>query len=48
MKVLERQRVGKSFGGNFIVYLIDDTPTSIAEAFASRMQMIGKKRAIIR
>ena len=35
MKVLERQRVGKSFGGNFIVYLIDDTPTSIAEAFAS-------------
>ena len=28
----KRRRVQKSFGDNFIVYLVDDTPTSIAEA----------------
>ena len=31
----KRQRVEKSFGNDFIVYLVDNTPTSIAEAFAS-------------
>ena len=31
----KRQRVEKSFGDDFIVYLIDDTPTTIAEAYAS-------------
>jgi hypothetical protein len=31
----KRQRVAKSFGDDFIVYLIDDTPTSISEAYAS-------------
>jgi hypothetical protein len=31
----KRQRVEKSFGNDFIVYLVDDTPTTIAEAFAS-------------
>ena len=31
----KRQRVSKSFGDDFIVYLVDDTPTSIAEAYAS-------------
>src|SRR4051812_25018517 len=31
----KRQRVGKSFGDDFIVYLVDNTPTTIAEAFAS-------------
>ncbi|WVZ83089.1 hypothetical protein U9M48_030269 [Paspalum notatum var. saurae] len=31
----KRQRVEKSFGNDFIVYLMDDTPTSISEAFAS-------------
>ena len=31
----KRQRVEKSFGDDFIVYLVDNTPTSIAEAFAS-------------
>jgi hypothetical protein len=31
----KRQRVEKSFGDDFIVYLVDDTPTTIAEAFAS-------------
>jgi hypothetical protein len=25
----------KTFGDDFIVYLVDDTPTAIAEAFAS-------------
>ncbi|WVZ74821.1 hypothetical protein U9M48_022948 [Paspalum notatum var. saurae] len=31
----KRQRVEKSFGNDFIVYLMDDTPTSISEAYAS-------------
>ena len=31
----KRQRIGKSFGDDFTVYLVDNTPTSIAEAFAS-------------
>ena len=31
----KRQRVEKSFGDDFIVYLVDDTPTTIAEAFVS-------------
>ena len=31
----KRQRIAKSFGDDFIVYLVDDTPTSIAEAYAS-------------
>ena len=30
-----RQRIAKSFSDDFIVYLVDDTPTSIAEAYAS-------------
>jgi hypothetical protein len=31
----KRQRIAKSFGDDFIVYLVDDTPTSIIEAYAS-------------
>src|SRR6266542_1349388 len=31
----KRQRIEKSFGDDFTVYLMDDTPTSIAEAYAS-------------
>ena len=31
----KRQRIEKSFGDDFIVYLVDNTPTSIAEAYAS-------------
>ena len=31
----KRQRVVKSFGDDFTVYLVDDTPTTIAEAYAS-------------
>jgi len=31
----KRQRIAKSFGDDFIVYLVDDTPTNIAEAYAS-------------
>jgi hypothetical protein len=33
--VRERERVAKSFGDDFIVYLVDDTPTSIVEAYIS-------------
>ena len=32
----KRRRVAKSFDNDFIVYLVDDTSTSIAEAYASR------------
>jgi hypothetical protein len=31
----KRQRVAKSFGEDFIIYLVDDTPTTIAEAYSS-------------
>ena len=31
----KRQRIAKSFGEDFTVYLIDDTPMTIAEAYAS-------------
>ena len=31
----KRQRVAKSFGNYFTVYLVDNTPTTIAEAYAS-------------
>ncbi|WVZ76810.1 hypothetical protein U9M48_024741 [Paspalum notatum var. saurae] len=31
----KRQRISKSFGDDFSVYLVDDTPRSISEAFAS-------------
>ena len=31
----KRQRTAKSFGDDFIVYLVDDTPRSISEAYAS-------------
>ena len=31
----KRPRIAKSFGNDFIVYLVDDTPKSIAEAYAS-------------
>ena len=34
MKLLEGAR-DKSFGNDFTVYLVDNTPTSIAEAYAS-------------
>ena len=32
----KRQRVAKSFGDDFTVYLVDDTPTTIAEKCISR------------
>ena len=32
----KRQRKVKSFGDDYIVYLVDDTPTTIKEAFSSR------------
>jgi hypothetical protein len=32
----KRQRTAKSFGDDFIVYLMDDTPNSISEAYASQ------------
>jgi hypothetical protein len=32
---IKRRRTAKSFGDDFIVYFVDDTPTSISEAYAS-------------
>ena len=32
----KRQRTTKSFGDDFLVYLIDDTPSSISEAYKSK------------
>ena len=32
----KRRRTEKTFGDDFIVYLVDDTPTSISEAYASQ------------
>ena len=31
----KRQRTAKSFGDDYIVYLVDDTPTTIEEAYSS-------------
>ena len=31
----KRQRTVKSFGDDYIVYLVDDTPTTIEEAYSS-------------
>ena len=31
----KRQSIAKSFGDDFTVYLVDDTPITIAEAYAS-------------
>jgi asparagine synthetase A len=31
----KRRRIAKSFGDDFIVHLMDDTPTSITEAYVS-------------
>ena len=31
----KRQRIAKSFGDDFIVYLMDDTPRTIEEAYSS-------------
>src|SRR5207237_10181144 len=31
----KRQKIEKSFGDDFIVYLVDDTPRTISEAYAS-------------
>jgi hypothetical protein len=30
----KRQRVAKSFGNDYIVYLVEDTPTTISEAYS--------------
>jgi hypothetical protein len=44
----KRQRTAKSFGDDFTVYLIDDSPRTITEAFHLLMRMIGKKLAVAR
>jgi hypothetical protein len=44
----KRPRTVKSFGDDFTIYLMDDTPKTIAEAFASLMWLIEKKRSVVR
>jgi hypothetical protein len=39
----KRQMVAKSFGGDYIVYLVDNTPTTIEEAFSSPDADLGKE-----
>jgi hypothetical protein len=34
-KKSKRQRIAKSFGDDFIVYLVDDTPRTIEETYSS-------------
>ncbi|KAK1699552.1 hypothetical protein QYE76_016249 [Lolium multiflorum] len=40
----KRQRTAKSFGNDFIVYLVDDTPTTISKLSHLQMQTTGRKR----
>jgi hypothetical protein len=39
----KRQRVGKFFGEDFIIYLVDDSPTTIVEAYSSLDVDLWKK-----
>jgi hypothetical protein len=44
----KRQRTTKYFGDDFIVYLMDDTPSSISKANASRMLTTRRKLFVVR
>jgi hypothetical protein len=44
----KRRRIAKSFGDDFTVYLVDDTPTSITEAYASPDADDWKKLFVVR
>jgi hypothetical protein len=44
----KRQRTAKSFGDDFIVYLVDDTPSSISEAYHLQMLITGRKLSVVR
>jgi hypothetical protein len=45
----KRHRVVKSFGKDFIIYLVDDTPTIIAEAYNPLLTLTyGRKRCKVR
>jgi hypothetical protein len=43
-----RPRTAKSFGDDFTIYLVDDTPKTFAEAFASPDEDDWKKRSVVR
>src|SRR5438128_11725249 len=44
----KRQRIAKPFGDDFIVYLIDDTPSSIFEAIHLLMLTTGRRLSVAR
>jgi hypothetical protein len=44
----KRSRTTKCFSDDFTIYFVDDTPKTIAEAFASPNAVIGKKRYVVR
>jgi hypothetical protein len=44
----KRQRVAKSFGDDYIVYLVGITPTTIEEAFPLLMLTCGRKQSGVR
>jgi hypothetical protein len=39
----KRWRTAKSFGEDYIIYLVDDTPKTIEEAYSSLDADLGKK-----
>ena len=39
----KRQRTAKSFGDDYIMYLVDDTPTTIKEVYSLLMLTYGRK-----
>jgi hypothetical protein len=43
-----RPRTTKSFGDDFTIYLVDDTPKPLSRHLHLLMWMIGKKRSIVR
>jgi len=44
----KRQRVAKSFGDDFAIYLVDDTPKIINEAYFSPTLTLERKRCGVR
>ena len=44
----KRQKIAKSFGDDFIVYLVNDTPSSISEAIHLLMLTTGRRLSVAR
>ena len=44
----KRPEIAKFFGDDFIVYLVDDVPNTLPEAYASHVLSIGKRQSVVR